>query len=71
MPLADKKIAYKAIEVMRLWPNFFQPFAQYVVALIGQEFFRGNWSRCKYRWWMFVVVGHFRHTLTRVMQPEC
>jgi hypothetical protein len=42
---ADKKISDKAIEVMRQWQNFLQPLAQGVVALIGQEFFRGNWWR--------------------------
>ena len=42
---ADKKIPNKAIEVMRLRQDFFQPLAQGVVALIGQEFFRGNWRR--------------------------
>jgi len=42
---ADKKITHKAIEVMRQRKNFFQPLAQGVVALIGQEFFRGNWRR--------------------------
>ena len=42
---ADEKISDKAIEVMRLRQDFFQPLAQGVVALIGQEFFRGNWRR--------------------------
>lgn len=62
---ADKKVADKAIEVMRLRQNFFQPLAQGVVALIGQEFFRGNWLR------LIMIVGHLRHTLPRVMRSDC
>ena len=47
---ADEKVSNEAIEVLRQRQDFFQPLAQRVLALIGEESFR--------RWRM--VVWHFR-----------